>query len=191
MTAKKTGTPAPGDRLFFGSYPQSTDRPEPIEWRVLEIKDGKALMISEKLLDARRFDAVSSDWQSSELRAWLNDTFLSTAFSVEEREKLSFILCDKVTCMSINEAEHYFSYDSYCQKGFTVYPDRMAEPTAYAVKNGAQADPDLGTCWWWLCSPAVFCDDVKTVNSYGWINCTMAGVDSVYGGVRPMILVTV
>ena len=42
-----------GDHIVFGSYPQKsvsgtdTFDPEPIEWRVLDIQDGKALIISE------------------------------------------------------------------------------------------------------------------------------------------------
>ena len=40
-----------GQHIYFGSYPQSSGTPEPIEWRVLEVKDGKALILSEKLLD--------------------------------------------------------------------------------------------------------------------------------------------
>lgn len=43
-----------GDHIMFGNYPQNNGNdPEPVEWRVLEIKDGKALVISEYLLSRK------------------------------------------------------------------------------------------------------------------------------------------
>ncbi len=46
-----------GDHFTFGNYKQGYfGGVQPIEWRVLDIQDGKALVISEKLLDHKPFD---------------------------------------------------------------------------------------------------------------------------------------
>ena len=69
-----------GDHILFGYYPQrsapGTDNfdPEPIEWRVLDIQDRNAVIISEYLLDATvyYFDMADVTWEMSSLRKWLN-----------------------------------------------------------------------------------------------------------------------
>ena len=46
-----------GDLIEFGSYYQDDlSRKTPIKWRVLDIQDGKALLISELLLDAQPYN---------------------------------------------------------------------------------------------------------------------------------------
>ena len=47
--------PKAGDHIFFGHYEQDNDLnngPEPIEWRILEVKGDKILLLSEYILDA-------------------------------------------------------------------------------------------------------------------------------------------
>ena len=168
-----------GDRVTFGSYPQNGFEPEPVEWRVLDIRDGKALMISEYLLDAHRFDGSNNEWETSELRAWLNKEFLDKAFSPEEREKLSGIEGDKVSVLTKGEARKYFS-DSDDRKGIT---------TARARKNGAYHSDGDNSGWWWLrshgphgCDAAIVHED-GSVFDYGYV------IGYVHGCVRPVILV--
>lgn len=77
-----------GDSVFFGSYEQDNDKSngkENIEWLILEVKDGKALLFSKYALDLlvyskySSFDGYSS-WEDSSLRRWLNDDFVNSAF---------------------------------------------------------------------------------------------------------------
>ena len=79
-----------GDIIEFGSYEQDNDLsngPEPIEWRVLEVSDGSALIVSQYALDARAYnkERVRITWAECTLRGWLNGEFYDTAFSVDRK----------------------------------------------------------------------------------------------------------
>ena len=83
-----------GDHILFGNYQQKTDAdPEPIEWRVLEIKDDKALVITEYLLEPRAYNIEMEDvtWEDSSLRKWLNGDFYDTAFSAKEKSHIQTV----------------------------------------------------------------------------------------------------
>ena len=60
-------------------------RSEPIEWRIIGQEDGCYCLMSEKVLEIRRFAAWEDFWSTCELRKWLNDGFLNEAFSKEEQ----------------------------------------------------------------------------------------------------------
>ena len=82
-----------GDTYFFGEYEQDDDTSngkEEIEWKVLE-KDGyNLLLISKEALDRLPYNNSEEDvtWESCSLRRWLNEEFLSTAFSEDEIDKI-------------------------------------------------------------------------------------------------------
>ena len=153
-----------GSYINFGVYEQdnnTSNGKEDVEWLVLEIKDGKALVISKYALDCKQYNTSYTDvtWETSTLRKWLNNDFLGAAFSAEEKAIIPTVTVsadknpkfstnpgnatqDKVFLLSIPEAIKYFSSDSA----------RQCEPTDFAVANGAW-EIDSGNCWWWLRSP--------------------------------------
>ena len=148
-----------GDIITFGKYEQDGDTSngkEDIEWQVLDIQDGKALLISKYALDCQQYNTSdpSVTWETCELREWLNGTFLNSAFSSDEQELIAATKVtndnDKVFLLSITEAEKYFSSDNA----------RLCAPTAYAISQGANYNSSCKTaegkaaCWWWLRSPA-------------------------------------
>ncbi|MCM1159242.1 MAG: leucine-rich repeat protein [Bacteroidales bacterium] len=79
---------------------------EPVKWRILENNNGTLFLLSDKALDARRYDSgYSATWETSELRKWLNDdgskevTYISSkhydtpgillrGFTAEERSRI-------------------------------------------------------------------------------------------------------
>ena len=154
---------AVGSTVVFGRYPQSKDgAPQPIEWLVLTKEDGKALLISKYGLNAKPFHHEFTDitWEKCDLRAWLNDEFMNTAFTEEEQNKIVQVVNqnpnnaqygtnggnatrDRVFLLSIDEAQHLFKNDEA----------RMCRPTGYAEDNGAYIDNGNGWRWWWLRSP--------------------------------------
>ncbi len=173
--AKQQPKPAPrlnlqvGDTFRFGQYPQGANgKVQPIEWRVLTVENGRALVISEKLLDCVKYNEVKTDvtWETCTLRKWMNGEFLNKAFSSSEQSKIATVTNqnpdnpeygtqggratqDRIFVLSIEEANQYFRNDG----------DRMAAPTGYAKKQGAWAS-DISslpsgekTGWWWLRSP--------------------------------------
>jgi len=151
-----------GDTIVFGAYEQDNDTTngkELIEWLVLAKENNRVLVISDKALDCRAYQANSISyvtWEKCSLRKWLNNDFFNTAFSDDEKAMIPTVTVsadknpkndtdpgnatqDQVFLLSIVEAKKYFSPDSA----------RQCSPTDYAVANGAYKSND-NICWWWL-----------------------------------------
>ncbi len=83
---------APGDMIAFGSWHQNSDAQDstPIQWRVLEVQDDRALLISDRALDARPYDLyrVDAAWDQCTLRAWLNTALLNEAFTPDQQKAI-------------------------------------------------------------------------------------------------------
>ena len=80
-----------GDTIDFGAYEQDNNLengPEAIEWEVLDIRDGKALLLSRKVLDCRPYNDEFTEvtWEDCSLRSWLNTTFFDSAFSTSDAD---------------------------------------------------------------------------------------------------------
>ena len=68
-----------GEIIQFGGY----------DWRILDIQDGKALLISDKILENRAYHNKRVDtWADSDLRAYLNDEFYNS-FSAKDRARIA------------------------------------------------------------------------------------------------------
>lgn len=82
------------DCIYFGNYYQSDKagkKKEPIKWRVLSTDGNEALLLSDYVLDIRQYVEVDdkwvdATWETSSLRTWLNNDFMKTAFSSEDKE---------------------------------------------------------------------------------------------------------
>ena len=197
-----------GDTVFFGSYEQDNDTAngkEDIEWVVLAKEDNRLLLISDKTLDCKPYNAsfIRVTWKDCTLREWLNKTFLSDAFSSEEQTKIQSTTVsadknpqydtnpgnattDKVFLLSITEAEKYFGSNEA----------RKCAPTAYAIAQGTYTSDDYETAdgdptvWWWLRSPGYIRSYAAYVNSFGSVYAFGNNVHSVDAGVRPAIWVS-
>ena len=174
-----------GSYINFGAYEQdnnTSNGKEEVEWLVLEVKDGKALVISKYALDCQQYNTSYTDvtWETCTLRKWLNNDFLDAAFSADEKAMIPTVTVsadknpdystnpgnatqDQVFLLSITGANKYFNSDSA----------RQCEPTDYAVASGAYVNSINDNCWWWLRSPGVgqgcaaYVDSVGDVNEYG------------------------
>lgn len=195
-----------GDYIFFGAYEQdntSSNGKESIEWLVLEVKDGKALVFSKYALDCQQYNTSLTDvtWETCSLRKWLNGTFINNAFSAEEQAMIPTVTVsadkapgsstdpgnatqDKVFLLSITEANQYFTSDEA----------RKCAPTDYAIAQGAYTDDSYkaggrATCWWWLRSPGYdqnFCASDVLYDGHIQRN----GVDYECIAVRPALWIT-
>ena len=189
-----------GSYIEFGSYEQdnnSSNGKEDIEWKVLDTKDGKALVISRYGLDCQPYNTEDEDvtWKTCSLRNWLNETFYDNAFSSEEQSIIvnSIVTADKnpeygtnpgnnttdkIFLLSVTEVKEYFFIKALCK------------PTEYAVAKGAY-EYDDGFCYWWLRSPgerqniAAFVTFTK--DGYKYFYCDSAYVDASYVCVRPAL----
>lgn len=78
---------------------------EPIKWRVLEVSNGQALLLADKVLDNQKYNKnyVNVTWETSSIRSWLNgqgalfnqpgidytrNNFINTAFSENEQKNI-------------------------------------------------------------------------------------------------------
>ncbi len=112
-----------GDIVQFGRYEQDNDLengPEPIEWRVLEIKDQAALLLSRSILDLKSYHYrdTETSWMNCTLRKWLNEDFVEAAFMPAEAERIKI----------------YNSFDRRLDKGYVpnkVFALTMEEVQAY------------------------------------------------------------
>ena len=172
-----------GDIIEFGSYYQDDlSRKTPIKWRVLDIQDGKALLISELLLDAQPYNKEVEDitWENSSIRHWLNNEFINEAFTQSEQNKINLTYIynndnvqygtkggnntqDKIFLLSLDEVNKYLPNEN----------QRAIKVSEYAKKRGAYVC-ELSRCsgngFWRLRSPggeqyyaALVADDGKII----------------------------
>ena len=195
---EKLKTAKVGDYVFFGAYEQdnnTSNGQEYIEWLVLEVKGGKALVISKYALDCQQYNTSYTyvTWETCTLRKWLNNDFINAAFSADERTMIPTVTVsadknpdystnpgnatqDQVFLLSITEVNKYFSSDSA----------RQCKPTDYAVANGAW-ESDSGNCWWWLRSPGDYQNSAANVYAYGDVNECGSNVNDADNAVRPAL----
>ena len=199
-----------GSVVTFGRYEQdnNTDNgAEEIEWIVLDVQDGKALLLSRYGLDAKPYNKEPEDitWESCTLRAWLNGDFLKTAFSAQEQSAILMTdvdnskaqgysgystnggknTQDKIFLLSYAEANRFLGVT----KDDRNNTKSRVKPTAWAIKNGAYTSISNKTAegdaagWWWLRSPGGIQDCAASVVGVGSLNSL--GVNNEAGGVRP------
>jgi len=107
---------------------------------VLEVEDGKALLLSEKLLDCVAYhdtDDYSVTWETCTLRGWMNEAFFAQAFNAAEQSKIAET---ELSTANVNSGDGYcetvdrvFLIDQdaakeYEQNGGTL----VAQPSAWA-----------------------------------------------------------
>ena len=76
---------------------------EPIKWRVLEIDNGEALLLSDIILDVKAYykEQKECTWENSSLRGWLNKEFINRAFYDREKREINI-----TEVMSANNREY-------------------------------------------------------------------------------------
>lgn len=193
----------PGDTVFLGTYEQdnnTSNGKEDIAWLVMEVKDGKALVVSKYALDCKQYNTSNTDvtWETCTLRKWLNNDFINAAFSSYEKAMIPTVTVsadknpgysanpgnatqDQVFLLSITEANKYFNSTGA----------RQCEPTDYAVANGTWESDSGNFCWWWLRSPGVTQDSAAYVYSGGDVIESGNAVDIGTSAVRPAMWISI
>lgn len=195
-----------GDYVSFGHYEQDNDAAngaEEIEWLVLDEKNGKLLVISRYILDAKAYNLPkdindSTTWETCTVRAWLNDTFLNSAFNTDEQDIILTETVvnenywngttpggndtrDKLFLLSHSELKKYL--------GGGASPEaNMCKGSAYAKAQGLAVD-ESGYGGWWLRSPGDAGYKVEKIWEDGAINSRGRSAYDSETGIRPVMWV--
>ena len=185
--------------VYFGNYYQSDTTgttKDPVKWRVLSDADGTLFLLSNQNLDAQPYNTseTSITWENCTLRTWLNETFLTAAFSNDEQGAIAQThvanadnptyntpggnnTTDKIFPLSIEEA----SNSGYFPNGDS---SRVSTNTAYVASRSNSMSGVGGEDWWWLRSPGEVDSKAADVTDEGELNYGHS-VASAYFAVRP------
>ena len=195
-----------GEKVSLGNYEQDGDstNTEEIIWIVLSVENGKATLISEKILDRVLYynfaystaaDAGAVNWADSDVRAWLNGEF-KNAFSSDELEYMVEVNLDnpshELTGAGGCENTADLIYILSSKEAESLIPsaaDRMTRPTKAAEANGVYVDAQTRCGDWWLRDSGETSNKAKNVLYYGDVDSVGKLVKNDYIGVRPVITV--
>lgn len=182
---------------------------EPICWGVLEKREGTAFLLCEKAIACHRFAEKSNNYAESEIRRWLNSTFLDTAFNAEEQARIILSGVDNSVASTGYRENEYACEDtedkvflmshadiSKIKYGFSAAysedDDRIRVTSDYSRATGAFIDRNgerYGNGYWWLRSPgdAKSYARVRVVFSNGVSDYSYYYPNGDYGSVVPAL----
>lgn len=161
----------PGNVFSLGRYPQGPNgEVQPIEWQVLELAEGRALVLSRHVLDFMPYhsEGAATRWENSRIRRWLREDFMPAAFSEEDLphiyqpeeeydpagEMLWQLFGLEATTDSLSDPVFLLSNAdiarNFPNKDELFYSGASAAMTAWAAANHPDVDEMLGNVNWWL-----------------------------------------
>jgi len=198
--------PRIGSIMRFGRY----------DWRVLDVQNGQALLLSDKVIESRRYhsDDVATTWAECELRGYLNGAFYNS-FGQEKSRIVETPISnpsnlwygtdggsstrDNVFLLSIEEVDKYFGNSGdYVNKRRKEYEGNYPNGKWVAAAGGwafsnendnsrIATDASGKACWWWLRSPGNYGIAAAGVTDVGSVYVRGLRVSFASGGVRPAL----
>lgn len=161
----------------FGKYYQTSEL-APLQWLVLDDKDGSYLLITKQCIEGVPFNEKKANvtWEECTLKKWLNDEFFRTAFTAQEQAAIN---PDKVFLLTADEVVKYMPEES----------QRQCSPTSRARSRGVYINEN-GLSAWWTSSPAEKPSQAVYLSSYGTFGNRPHYVDDIVVGVRPAVRVS-
>jgi hypothetical protein len=151
---------------------------EPISWRILDVKNSKALLMSNLVIDSQNFDYVTPDsqrtsathdnnYEQSYIRRWLNTQFLYTSFgflsgdavvitNVDNSAASTGVSYNQNACSNTNDSVFLLSYVEVTNAsyGFASSESRQLRSSDYARSQGVAMYSQDGASNMWLRSPS-------------------------------------
>ena len=172
-----------GNYITFGKYKQGNSKSakeSDVEWLVLDVNSERALVISKYALKCGAFTYTytNNKWENSHLRKWLNEEFINSAFSIDEKSMIPTVTVsadhyscgstkDRVFLLSVTEANKYFSSNM----------EKQCKATKYATEYNSDY------CQWWLRTPGRVENMVSFISTDGSLSGTYGDRDTI--GIRP------
>lgn len=154
---------------------------DPIEWDVLEVKNGDALLFANLILDSQEWYPSTNDlefehnngtgyannYELSSIRKFLNETFCNTAFNSLEKKIMNEIKVDNslestgddtnpYVCENTKDNIFLLSASEVDSTYDSTNASRQAKGSDYAKAQGLYVSNNsatLGYSFWWLRSP--------------------------------------
>ena len=166
-----------GDYVVFGQYEQDNDTSngkEDVEWRVLDVQEDRALLISKYLLDSKPYNTTDDHvtWETCTLRKWLNDEFINTAFSDMEKAQIPTVTLsdddynnsmdmgnatqDRIFLLNPGDAKRYFGSDDERKCNATYYAINRYDHNNPTINTDGSIDTGLSKDWWLRTFPKYF-----------------------------------
>ena len=187
-----------GEEIVFGIYPQDDLRiPTGIEWNVVFENGNHALLLSKKCLDAYPYNKVKVEtiWHNSDLRKWLNNEFLNSAFNSKDQ----LAILNNTVPTTQNPRSKANSGTEITDKVFILSHDEIfkynltkaiiCQATKYAISKGVFCGSDGTNAFWWLRTPGYTNESAMYVTSAGRIDELGYAVNASNKGIRPAIWV--
>jgi hypothetical protein len=180
-----------GSTIRFGDY----------DWRVLDVQNGRALILSDTVIERRAYHSqwAGITWAECDLRAYLNGEFynkfnpsdkariagtdITTANNPWYRTKGGGATSDRIFLLSLEEVIKYFGDSGKLRKrpkdAYWI-DDRYNRARVAKDGNG-------GASWWWLRAPGQKSYIAASVNVVGGLSVSGYDVVDDDGGVRPAL----
>lgn len=167
----------PGTKVTFGNY-----QGKELVWTILETNGQSMLLFADDIVDIEKFHFERNEinWNSCQLRKWLNRTFLEEAFSFQER---MYIMLSKLN----NSFDPRWDVENGPDTKDKVYVFSLPELLKYCPTEESRA---LGK-WWWLRGHGYSNLTQKAVYEDGTIYEQGISPNSENVGVRPVMLVRI
>ncbi len=151
---------------------------EPISWRIVDELDGKALIVSDLIIDAQEFQSESylvggydlNNYEQSTIRAWLNDTFYNTAFNELQKSYINTTYVDNsssqsagknYSCPDTEDKIFFLSHAELCK--YSGKMNMQKSSSDYAAAQGSFTSGSGGAGCWGTRSPFDQADRIQEV----------------------------
>ncbi len=172
---------------------------EPIKWQILNEQNGKAWLITDTCIDSQAYRTVlwHNSYVKSSVRAWLNDSFLKTAFCDRERgavsrERITNNMEDEDVCdggipgSDTYDLVHLLSQEEVAER--IPQGQRQSTSTDYAHCQGICVHPENGYSVWWLRSPYYSVEAwAQIVGTLSFFDFSSGEVGNTDTGIRPAL----
>jgi len=187
-----------GGAIKFGGY----------DWIVLDVENGKALLLSDRIIKVRPYHSAFEDitWAECELREYLNGAFLE-GFAAHDKSNIAETMTvtndnpwygtnggnpikDRLFLLSIEELSKYFGNSSRLEEGPPEDDDSIGciDDQYNAIR--VACDESGNESWWWLRSPGKLSTYAALVTDEGEISVHGPFIDEIFAfgaGVRPAL----
>lgn len=183
-------------------YNIGTYENETLSWIVIDVKDGKALLLSEKVIDLVPYNTEKTEvtWETCSLRKWLNEDLYYGSFTDEERQMIVKTTVNNKDlpdegCNYGSDTEDYLYVLSYREMLDTAADcDEYAKPSYTQIALEHHNNVRVS---YWRRDPGMMGDGTVALKTLGTMEfdgrfqAYCSDVNSSYVGVRPAMWVDI